>query len=698
MQEANSETVLGDFDDAEYEYFGFTSRFYRKDGKYFVLTDDAHGNPAEFEIKYTFGVTPLQQYLIEFDDGRVQALSIAWDTRPAEEGGQRWFHLYPDEHITHDDELHWTGHNQNWNFMCADCHSTNLRKNYDPESNTYSSEWSEIDVACEACHGPGSKHMRWAATKDERITDHGLLVDLKAEGEWIVNEQTGLAKRTALPANSQIETCARCHSRRITLKEEYVHGAPLTDSYRPQVLIEGLYFADGQIRDEVYVYGSFIQSRMFLNGVTCTDCHDPHSLKLKARGNALCAACHLPARFDTEKHHFHRPGTEAAQCVNCHMPARTYMVNDSRRDHSFRVPRPLLSEQVGAPDVCTECHQGRSGKWAAQTIRDHGGAGDTGIEHYGVALHAGQTGALDAEQILVKLVEDTLQPAIARATGALLLRDYLSPTSLRSIEALLRDPDPLVRANAVSALESLDPNLRVKLVAGLLTDPDRTVRAEAVSVLADVPGDALSAEHRLAFGAAIEEYIATQQANADRAESLTNLGNLYLRLGTPQIAQTFYQRAIDLHPAYVPAYVNLADLFRAQGMDEKAATLLKEAIDRYPEVGSLRHVHGLLLVRKQDKTAAMDELKRAVELEPENVRYRYVYAVALQSTGQMEAALGELRAAHDFRPADRDVLFALIDFNRRQGNLDQAREYAAKLAKRSPWDPNARALLQQLWE
>jgi cytochrome c553 len=77
-----------------------------------------------------FGVYPLQQYLLPLDDGRLQALSIAWDSRPAEEGGQRWYHLYPDEAIAHDDPLHWTGPYQNWNTRCAECHSTDLHKNY----------------------------------------------------------------------------------------------------------------------------------------------------------------------------------------------------------------------------------------------------------------------------------------------------------------------------------------------------------------------------------------------------------------------------------------------------------------------------------------------------------------------------------------------------------------------------------------
>jgi hypothetical protein len=162
MQHVSDNSVRGDFNDASFDYYGVHSRFFRKDGKYLVETDGADGSLATFEVKYTFGVDPLQQYLVEFPDGRLQALSLAWDTRPREQGGQRWFHLYPNEQIKHDDVLHWTKLNQNWNFMCAGCHSTGVHKNYDATNDRFATTWTEISVGCEACHGQGSVHVTWA--------------------------------------------------------------------------------------------------------------------------------------------------------------------------------------------------------------------------------------------------------------------------------------------------------------------------------------------------------------------------------------------------------------------------------------------------------------------------------------------------------------------------------------------------------
>ena len=374
MQEATPETVLGDFSGVEHEYFGVTSTFFRRGDEFFVRTDGPDGGLVEHRIAYAFGVEPLQQYLIEFPDGRLQALSICWDTRPEAAGGGRWFHLYPDEAVTYEHPLHWTGPQQNWNFMCAECHSTGLEKNYDIADNSYSTTWSEIDVSCEACHGPGSRHVAWARSTaadkpigDEPVhqEDLELAVTLKDldGGSWGVDPAT-LTPSRSVPRSSwtQLETCGRCHSRRVVIDPDYTHGRPLVDTHQPALLEGRLYHADGQILDEVYVYGSFLQSKMHREGVTCGDCHDPHSAELiLGDADLTCARCHAPARFDTPEHHFHPVGSPGASCVECHMPSRNYMVVDPRRDHSFRIPRPGLSSEVGAPDACSSDQKRRRG-------------------------------------------------------------------------------------------------------------------------------------------------------------------------------------------------------------------------------------------------------------------------------------------------------------------------------------------------
>ncbi|MEZ5873287.1 MAG: cytochrome c3 family protein [Hyphomicrobiales bacterium] len=322
MAHASNDTVLGDFDGATFDYGGVTSRFFKKDGKFFVETDGPDGTLDTFEVKYTFGLEPLQQYLIEFPDGRIQALSIAWDTRPKEQGGQRWFHLYPDETIAHDDPLHWTKLNQNWNFMCAECHSTGVVKNYDAANDSFATSWKEISIGCEACHGQGSAHVAWAksgAEGDAKDVLIGLLArfDERAGVTWHRDANTGQPMRSAAPAilREEVEMCGRCHARRGQISEDWIPGHPLSDSHVVSMLSNGLYQPDGQMLDEVYNYGSFKESKMFAAGVTCSDCHNPHSGKLVASGNQVCLQCHAPSYAQTSHTHHegqaHRPASPA---------------------------------------------------------------------------------------------------------------------------------------------------------------------------------------------------------------------------------------------------------------------------------------------------------------------------------------------------------------------------------------------------
>jgi tetratricopeptide (TPR) repeat protein len=678
-----------------------TSTFFKRDGRFFVRTDGPDGELHDYAVSYAFGVTPLQQYLIEFPGGRYQTLSICWDTRPREEGGQRWFHLYPDEKIAHDDILHWTGPNQNWNYTCAECHSTDLKKNYDLDEDRYDTTWWEINVSCEACHGPASGHMEWArAVSDvEPVSPDstlGLAIRLADTdgGAWVYDMEMGTAQRT-VPRQShlQVEICARCHARRTQMYEDYVHGRPLLDTHGLSLLDEVLYHADGQILEEVYVYGSFIQSKMFRQGVTCSDCHDSHSLDVRAPGNRLCMKCHLPTRFDTPAHHFHERGGPGASCVECHMPARDYMVVDPRRDHSLRIPRPDLSVKLGTPNACNGCHAEESPQWAAEAVATWYGPDRRAEPHFGEALHAGRAGDPGAHAALIRLAGDGAEPGIARASALSLLSRSPGPAALPVIERALDDDDPLVRRSALSALEVAGPADQLRLASPLLDDPVRLVRTEAARLLAPVPPGLMTAPQRQSMEQATAEFIESELTNAERPESHTNLGSFHADRGRPEEAEAEYRVALRLDPAYVPAWVNLVDLYRLLGRDDEGERVIREALEIVPEVAALHHTHGLLLVRLGRTPEALAALKWAARLEPENARYRYVYAVALNSTGDIVGALRELEDAHNHHPNDRYILLALVTFHRDAGEVEQAIPYAERLVR---LDPAYRPLLEQL--
>jgi predicted CXXCH cytochrome family protein len=694
MAEASEQSVLGDFNSAQFSYAGTTSVFFMRDSKFYVRTDGRDGRLADFEIKYTFGVYPLQQYLVEFPDGRLQALSIAWDARPKEEGGQHWFHLYPDERITHDDELHWTRPAQNWNFMCADCHSTDVRKHYDPVADRFQTRWAEINVGCEACHGPGSRHLAWAKGKreDEGAPDdatQGLSarLDERRGIVWSLNATTGNAVRARPRAAArEIEVCAQCHARRSQIAEGYEAGKSFLDYYRPALLTSPLYYADGQQRGEVYNWGSFLQSKMYANGVTCSDCHNPHSGKLRAEGNALCATCHLPSKYDTTTHHHHEPASGGAACVACHMPTTTYMVVDPRHDHSLRVPRPDLSVKFGTPNACHGCHTNRDARWAASQVNAWYGHDPQGYQRFATAFSAANAGALDAQAQLRAIAGDRTQPSIARATALAALNEPVSQAALDVLAESLRDSNSVVRLGALQSLAQMPPNARVPLAAPLLSDPVRTVRIEAVSLLAAVPAEQLSTEQRAAFERAAREFIETQRYNADRAEARVNLGTFYANRGDAARAEDEIKAAIRLEPLFIPAYVNLADLYRARGRDPDGERILRDGLKIAPKSAVLHHVLGLALVRMKRIDAALGELERTTTLEPENARFAYVYAVALHSTGKMEAAIATLEKALAAHPNDRDILAALASFHEARGEGAAAKKYADRLRALSERD------------
>jgi len=698
MQHATPASVLGDFDDARFSYAGLTSTFFRRDGKYFVRTDGKDGRLADFEVKYTYGVAPLQQYLIEFPDGRIQALSIVWDVRPKAQGGQRWYHLYPDERITHDDPLHWTRGMQNWNFMCAECHSTNVRKNYDPAGDTFKTTWSEINVGCEACHGAGSTHVHWAQEKS-RAPDKGLVVrfDERAGVQWVIDAATGNAKRsTPRTTRKEVETCAMCHARRAQIWEGHVPGRPLADTHQPALLTEGLYQVDGQMRDEVYNYGSFLQSKMHEQGVSCGDCHDPHSGKLRAQGNGVCYQCHSAEKYGGQTHTGHPLTPELASCPACHMPVRNYMVIDPRHDHSFRVPRPDLSVKYGTPNACNDCHRDRSAQWAADAVEKWHGPQRKGLQAWTPAFHAARSGSPESKNLLLAMAQDRGQPAIGRATAYAELAAYLSPSLVSEVQKGLRDASELVRLGALRGLAGIPAEQRWGVANHLLADPVRSVRVEAISFLLPVPAEGLAADQRAALDKGIEEYIAVQQVNADRPESHVNLGLLYSQRNAPDKAEAEYRTALKLEPGFVRAYVNVADLYRNLGRDADGEKLLRDALRAAPSEPVLHHTLGLLLARQQRYPEAIAALARAARLDPRDARYAYVYAVALDSTGKRREALKVLEANHKRHPADQDTLLALTTINRDLGGREAALRYGRKLLTLLPAEPGIQQLVRQL--
>jgi tetratricopeptide (TPR) repeat protein len=708
MDHASDKSVLGDFNDATFEHYDVRSRFFRRDGKFLVETDGPDGKSSIFEIKYTFGVDPLQQYLIEFPDGRLQALSIAWDARPKEKGGQRWFHLYPNEEIKHEDVLHWTRLNQNWNFMCAGCHSTGIAKNYDAANDRFATTWSEISIGCEACHGRGSNHLAWARAQAswwpfgrEENPAKGLEArfDERSNVAWNRDPRSGNPQRSFTPAlvRKEVETCGLCHARRSEFSEAWMPGRPLSDTHFVSPLARGLYQPDGQMRDveETYNYGPFKQSKMFAAGVTCSDCHEPHAATLRAPRGEVCAQCHAPETY-AGAGHSHHANASAPDCIACHMPARSYMVVDRRHDHGFRVPRPDLSAKLETPNACNDCHADKPAAWAAAAITQWYGPARKGFQNYAGAFHAARTDNPEAAALLTLVASDGGAPAYVRASALSELAARPAPANANLARAAIADPDPMVRSTALDLLEGMPPAQAWPLAAPLLADSIRGVRIRAAALLAAVPDADQPAADRERFARAAAEFVAAQRLNADRPEARATLGNFYARRGLTAEAEAEYQAARRLSPQFTPAAINLADLYRQLGRDSDGVAVLRAAIETSPRDAGLHHALGLALTRLKLADEALVELRHAAELEPDRVRYAYVYAVALNSGGRGEEARSLLKKAVAKHPGDRDALLALVAFSRDSGDFAAALEYAEQLARQAPDDRGVTNLVEQL--
>jgi tetratricopeptide (TPR) repeat protein len=725
MDLATSESVLGDFNDAEFTVHGITSRMYRDGERYMIHTEGPTGAMEDFEIKYVFGVTPLQQYMVEFDRpsdmpeneiARLQVLRISWDTL-----GKTWFyHAPPDvpEKLEPDDPLHWTGVMQRWNTNCADCHSTNLQKNYDLETGVYHTTFSEIDVSCEACHGPGSTHVKLARS-------FSFFWDRKLE--------YGLPKLKSPDTSVEIETCAKCHSRRRVVHPEFRPGERYHDYYDNELLQPLTYYCDGQIRDEVFDYGSFIQTKMYHKGVRCTDCHDPHTARLKHEGNNVCTSCHQhPAgKYDTPAHHNHKAGSTGAQCVECHMRTTTYMEVDPRRDHSFRVPRPDLSLQLGVPNACTGCHleierispkkhaslkqygdwillaEGgddelkqeirRLDLWAADTVEKWYGRKQRDTVEFAATLKAAWERDLAAHDPLVKLSLDRRATAVVRASAVGQLAQFVTPESLAASEKLLSDPEPQVRAAAVGNLEGGADDMLVRLLPPLLNDPVRLVRTEAARVLAAAPSAVLDGQQRQALRRALEEYKAGVLVNNDRSFAWLTLGILYEKLGEEERAVELYQTAVRVEPSVVGPRTNLADLFtRRAEREEQLAQQLVYQRNRDQAMEAASRAAANHAKADQLRAEELPLLARDAESAPQNAAVRYRYGLALYLQDKLDDAETALKHAVELEPQTPEFTLGLALLYQKLERWSEAVDYAGRLVDLRPDDASYRQLLREL--
>jgi len=645
-----SSAVLGDFSEVTSSHHGLSATFRTVDG-HPVMSLRRDKRTSHYLVTHSFGVTPLQQYLTESKDGRRQVLPFSWDTRPKKQGGQRWITLHPNEDISPADRLHWKQPLANWNGMCADCHSTGLVRNYSNVDNQFATTSTEINVGCGSCHG-AHPHDNNPIAKGSSV---GFVPRYPLEGSRSTGSENPSTNRTS--AQSTVDICAGCHSLRAPIVDGINPELPYLDQFAPTLLNPTLYFPDGQIKEEVYVWGSFLQSRMHAEGVTCGNCHDPHSQQLKAEGNALCGQCHLAQQYDSTTHHKHEANTKGAQCVNCHMPSRTYMVVDDRRDHSFRIPDPQLSETLGSPDACTGCHQQESQSWAASALGNWSSEDKTAAaQSTSTALwQQHQAGSvLDADR-LTALVGDKTLPEIIRASALVQqarLAGTLTPELLRRA---LDAEEPILAFAVASSSGGLTVSQREALLEPLLEHKFRAVRIAAANQLRDSSWAKATPKNKK-LSRALEEANAADQISSWRGEGLLNQGLNAERAGDIKSALANYQQAISRDPYFEPGYVNLTELYRRQGDNRREQLLYTQGLKALPNSEVLRYSYALHLVRRKNPAAALQQTTFALSKNPGSQSNAYLHLLLHDSLGNTAKGVQWLRTNIEHHTNSAQVL------------------------------------------
>lgn len=723
MDVANDSTVLGDFNQAElHRSNGEVNKAYKRQDKFFVVTDGEDGSMKEYEVKYVFGHYPLQTYLVEFPGGRLQVLPLTWSSRD-----DAWYYMADSipqyANVDHNDWLHWTNQAQNWNSMCAYCHTTGFEKNYDPETDTYNSTWTEIDVSCEACHGPASNHIKWANMPEY------------AQKDW---DNYGLVTKTSgLDNNEQyVEMCARCHSRRGTFSDQEPHNICTYDFMQMDLPQEPQWYVDGQIHDEDYVVASFMQSKMFQRGVQCNDCHNVHSGERKLEGNELCFQCHNPADYDTYAHHHHKYAGEkgdavtslygdvydvgsGTECVNCHMPAQYYMGVDLRNDHSFRVPRPDLSDELGSPNACVQCHGDETNQWAAQQIEQW--HGKPYKKHWGEAIFAATHGDAGSDSALLRIVDSApeVYPNIVRSTALATLNQEQHADVLYRY---LTDEHDMLRSTALNALEVLTDEDAAHIFP-LLNDARFSIRALSAMKLMNYPKNRIPKKYLESYKKAVEDYGSLQRYNADFPLSRFNLGSYYfMKSALASNASDSLHWSAEADKSFLAAYqqdtamsqfaLQLAYRFNQEGNLAESAIYFRKYLHAQPNDAQAHYDFGLLLSsvagqkigslgtqkpslaqKKEFYDEGLQQLEQAIAADPRNPVFNFNNVAQIYMYyGENEKAAQVLTQAVEKRGGQLTDYVNLFNYHVMTRNKQKSEALAQEIVRKFPDDPNVQPL------
>jgi len=625
------------------------------------------GTPPEFIL----GHKPIWQPLIPAPGGRWQPHELAFDTVKHE-----WFNVFGNEDRHPDEWGHWTGRGMNWNSMCAQCHMTGFQKNYDAAADTYHSTWVEQGIGCIQCHGPTAP-------------DHG--------------KKSAVATTGPIPPffgdrGKMMQTCAPCHARNEQLTLNFQPGDNYSDHYRVTLPVEpGVFYPDGQQRDEDFNWTSVLLSRMGHAGVTCMDCHDPHTTKtiLPVANNLLCLQCHsAPGRvlpggvravpIDPVAHSHHAEGSAGNSCIACHMPTTNYMQRVPRHDHGWLKPDPLMTKELGIPNACSKCHADQSVDWAvAKADEWYGAKLDSRQRTRARAVAAAQAGRPDAPASLLAVLAQEDIPAWRATYLSLLARYPLGQEEMKAGRAALTASDPIERSAAVRLFTGYEP--AKEWVRPLLKDPIRLVRLDAEWMLS----------RELAAGSPErKEFDAYLALSLDQPSGHLRLGqDLANRDKLPEAEKEIAQAA-----RWDPFSAGIQDahgmVLSAMGRKQEAAEKLERAAELQPNDAPSALRAGLALAETGKLAEAEQAFRLAVTRDPKFDRAWYNLGLLLSQKEQLPEAASALSKATALAPGVADYPYALATVLLRMGDHAGARAAAQRTLSIDPANQGAQQILR----
>lgn len=643
-----------------------------QNGKVQLVATGKDGKEKAFAVDRVIGTEPLRQFLVKGASGRYQATELAYDPNADE-----WFDVYGEEDRRPGEWGHWTGRGMTWNQMCASCHNTRLRKHYREATDSYHTTMAERSVGCEACHGPMKEHVQW-------------------QNQY---QETGRSDPTipVFTRDQKMQNCAPCHARRGEATGEFRPGEELLDHYILTIPDDtDVYYADGQVREENYEYVSFLSSKMHGAGVSCMDCHNPHSAKVLDSGNSLCMRCHGPPqppapRIDPSVHMFHTPETAGGRCVDCHMPETVYMQRDPRRDHGFPIPDPLMTIEHGIPNACNRCHTEKDAQWALGYVKAwYGERMERDTRDRTRLVARAREGKENAVPELMKWArEETNQ--VWKATAAHVLGNWLEkPGVTKLLMEMTRDRSPLVRRKAVVSLApfagTASPSVGETL-GSLLEDPVRSVR------LAAAWGLKANLDTNTVPGKELLHYLSI---NSDQPIGAMQKGGFYVDRGRPEEALTYFQRAVEWDPYSAALRESLAICLSRLGRPEAALEQIKQACALAPNEASYRYLLGLAWSEAGNVEQAVKALEQAVELDSQFSRAWYNLGLGYSALGREYDALETLQRAEELDTSSPDFPYARATIYLRLQRFNEARSAAEKALDRDPQHTPSILLLRRL--